>query len=62
MLTPPGFYKPVEGVIRIRTDRQHLFIVVEDSLQSNILDAHDIADRVIGIAQVLHDCRLGEEL
>ena len=62
VLAAGGFDQPVDGVVGVVADRLDLLAVVEDRLQRGVFDAGDVSRRVVGVAQVLHDCRIGEEL
>ena len=62
VLAACGFDQAVDGVVGVVADRLDLLVVVEDGLQRSVFDAGDVAGRVVGVAQVLHDCRIGEEL
>jgi hypothetical protein len=62
VLASAGFDQPVDGVIGVVADRLDLLAVVEDRKQCSVFDAGDVSRRVVGVAQVLHDCWIGEEL
>ena len=63
VLAALGFDQTVDGVVGVVADRLDLLVaVVEDGLQRGVFDAGDVARRVVGVAQVLHDCRVVEEL
>ncbi len=59
---PLASNQAVDGVVGVVADRLHLLAVVEDRQQRSVSDAGDVARRVVGVTQVLHDCRIGEDL
>ena len=48
----------VEGVVGVAADRLDLLVAVEDGRERGVLDLRDVADRVVGVAQVLDDRRI----
>ena len=61
VLAPLRLGQAVDGVVAVFTDRLDGLIVVSEAVQRRIFDARDVAGRVVGVVQVLHHGRIGED-
>ncbi len=53
VLPPAGGYQPVEGIVVIIAFRGNAAVGKKDGLAGQIPDAGDVADRVVGVSQIL---------
>src|SRR5262249_51534659 len=61
VLTSAGFDEPINSIVR-EFRRGVIYYTRRKSCQRCIRNAGNVARGIVGIFQVLHDCRFGEEL
>src|SRR6185295_11250452 len=56
------FYQPINRVVDVLANGLDTFVGVNDHLQRGVFNASDVSRRVVGVAQVLHQCLALEDL